>query len=177
MGISCVTTETVLVLLADVGLSWHTVPFHHIHLDFFTHAATQRWKWEWKQTHTHTVFSWCFSSTRCSIQSRWGHVIDTQFVTSTWLKSVGEPNRSLLYLCFYCDTCPNSIMQKPAKEKFSQMHIDLHTCVRLRSLRSGPWRAVSCLFDFYVACSQMWGVWAPFQIQACHLEAPTSHDN
>lgn len=33
MGISCVTTETVLVLLADAGLSWHTVPFHHFHLD------------------------------------------------------------------------------------------------------------------------------------------------
>lgn len=35
-GISCVTTETVLVLLADAGLSWHTVPFHHFHLDCFS---------------------------------------------------------------------------------------------------------------------------------------------
>lgn len=39
MGISCVTTETVLVLLAGAGLSWHTVPFHHFHLDCFSNAA------------------------------------------------------------------------------------------------------------------------------------------
>ncbi|KAI9536548.1 hypothetical protein NQZ68_032343 [Dissostichus eleginoides] len=36
MGISCVTTETVLVLLAEAGLSWHTAPFHHFHLDCFS---------------------------------------------------------------------------------------------------------------------------------------------
>ncbi len=36
MGISCVTTETVLVLLAEAGLNWHTVPFHHFHLDCFS---------------------------------------------------------------------------------------------------------------------------------------------
>lgn len=36
MGISCVTTETVLVLLAEAGLCWHTVPFHHFHLGYFS---------------------------------------------------------------------------------------------------------------------------------------------
>lgn len=36
MRISCVTTETVLVLLAEAELSWQTAPFHHFHLDCFS---------------------------------------------------------------------------------------------------------------------------------------------
>jgi len=36
MGISCVTTETVLVLLAEAELSWHTAPVHHFHLHCFS---------------------------------------------------------------------------------------------------------------------------------------------
>lgn len=61
MGISCVMTETVLVPLAHAELSWHTVPFHRSHLDFFkctSAAATEGWRWEWEQhlslSHTRT---------------------------------------------------------------------------------------------------------------------------
>lgn len=36
MGISCVTTETVLVLLAEAGPGWHAAPFHHFHLERFS---------------------------------------------------------------------------------------------------------------------------------------------
>lgn len=57
MGISCVATETLSVLLADAGLSWHTVPFHYFHLDCFSMLlpchARRRAAFS-PHTHTHT---------------------------------------------------------------------------------------------------------------------------
>lgn len=160
MGISRVTTETVLVPLADAGFSWHTVPFHHIHLDFFTHAATQRWKWELKQTHTHT------------------HSGSPQGVCKVLEDPTGAYCTFLHLVRYYCDAFLNPILQKPAKKTFIQRHIDYaHVCISLRLRRGPSRRAASCLFDFCGACSQPSRVRAPFQVHVCHLVATTSHDN
>lgn len=41
------------MLLADAGLSWHTMPFHHFHLDFFsTLPSCHAWRWAALSPHT-----------------------------------------------------------------------------------------------------------------------------
>lgn len=127
MGISCVTKETVLVLLAHVGLCWHTVPFHRSHLDFFkctSAAATAGWRWEWEWhlslSHTHRLHP----------------PLPPYQVTMSSRRTVGLPNvEELGNFCnpSYGDCRSNPIVQESARKciRFVRCTSALHMYVSL----------------------------------------------